>query len=130
MKIVTGTEDGKKLSKTHFGMSKVFVIYTVLNGEIKDVKRVENPVVKEHRHADASDILKILGDSDIFIGKSMGRESVVQLINNRIIPYLTTLDDSDEAVTNLIEGKMDFFMEFNMEQKKFISYKSKKEEEK
>ncbi len=128
MKIVVGTDDGKKLSREHFGMSKVFVIYTVLNGEIKHVEKMENPIVAEHKHAEADDILKLLGDADIFIGRSMGRKSVEQLIENGITPYLTTLDDADEAVSRLINGEMDYFMEFDREQKKFISYKRKKEE--
>lgn len=130
MKIVIGTEDGKKLSRSHFGMSPVFVIYEVLNGEIQKVEKMENPVLDAHKHAEADDILKILGDSDIFIGRSMGRESVPQLIKNGINPYLTTLNEADEIIEKLLNGEMEYFMEFDMEEKKFKSYKNKKEDKK
>ena len=123
MKIVVGTEDGKKISKTHFGMSKIFVTYEVINGEIRNVTQMENPVVAEHRHAEAEDIIKILGDADIFIGRSMGRESVPKLIENKIIPYLTRLEESDEAVTKLIDGEMEYFYEWDVNERKFVPAK-------
>lgn len=130
MKIVIGTEDGKKLSKTHFGMSPIFVIYEVLNGEVKSVEKLENSVLGEHKHAEADDILNILGDNEVFIGKSMGRGSVPALIEHGIIPYLTTLGNADEVIEKLLNGEMEYFMEFDQDQQRFIPCKAKKEVEK
>ena len=119
MKIAVGTDDGLKISKSHFGMSKIFVIFKVINGEIIDLRQLENPVVAKHKHAEADDIVKILGDADIFIGRSMGRASVPRLIENSIIPYLTKLDSAREAVEKLIDGEMEYFYEWDNKEKKF-----------
>ena len=120
MKIVVGTEDGKMVSRSHFGMSKIFVIYEINNGEIISKKELENPIVSSHKHAEAKGIVKILGDNDIFIGRAMGRESVPSLLKKGIKPLLTMNESADEAVKDFMENGDRNFMVFDTNQQKFI----------
>ena len=125
MKIVVGTEDGKKVSRSHFGMSKVFVIYEINNGEVISKKELENPIVSSHKHAEAKGIMMILGDNDVFIGRAMGRESVPSLRKKGIKPLLTTKESADEAVKDFMENRDKNFMVFDTEKQKFIKQEVK-----
>jgi len=120
MKIVVGTEDGKNIAKSHFGMSKVFVIYQIDNEKIISKKELANPIVASHKHAEAKGILSFLGGNDIFIGKAMGRESVPSLLKKGIKPILTQLTVADEAVEEYIVNGESNFMVFDLTKEKFI----------
>ena len=115
MKIVVGTEDGKNISKSHFGMSKIFVVYEIENGDIVSKKEIENPIVASHKHAEAKGILSFLGDNNVFIGRAMGRESVPSLLKKGIIPLLTKLDIADDTVRDYINNGESNFIVFDKE---------------
>lgn len=77
VKVAVGSNDKVRLSDKHFGMSKFFIIFEVdENNNFKKVEERENPYGEDkHKHAETEEIMEVLKDCDVLIGKSMGKES-------------------------------------------------------
>ncbi|MDN5317136.1 MAG: hypothetical protein PWR08_1261 [Thermoanaerobacterium sp.] len=76
-RIAIGTDDKVNLCDKHFGMSRYFIIYDVdENDNYIRIEERENPYFGDnHRHAETDEIMKVLSDCQVFIGKAMGKES-------------------------------------------------------
>ena len=112
MKIAFVTDDGKTIAQ-HFGRALGFVIF-----EIKE-KQVLNKEFKENRftgHARGLEgdhnadhhgpVINALKDCDVVISRGMGNRIFNDLINNGIKPYITDVDDIDEALKLFLSDKL------------------------
>ena len=81
MKLAIGTDDKNSIREGHFGESQFYLIYEIRNGEIFSQELRENPfsIDKNHLHSQAKNIIDLLNDCQIFIGKSMGKKSLYTL---------------------------------------------------
>ncbi|ERM93119.1 dinitrogenase iron-molybdenum cofactor biosynthesis protein [Caldanaerobacter subterraneus subsp. yonseiensis KB-1] len=77
IKVAIGSNDKIHISEKHFGMRKFFVIFEVdENNSYRKVEERENPYGEgKHKHVETEEIMEVLKDCDVFIGKSMGKES-------------------------------------------------------
>ena len=121
MKIAIATDDQKTIRRGHFGDSRYYFIYEILNGEIYAEELRENPYVitKQHKHGQAKDIMDLLHDCQLFMGKSMGAKSLTKITEKNIDAIITTMDDIKEAVKAYLKSKDDYFKYYNAETGKF-----------
>lgn len=104
-RIMIGTVDGRRLNPSHFGMSPVYVIYELGgDGTAREVGRRPNPWAdpEVHKHARTEDIVALLRDGDVFIGKSMGKKSRRRIIQEwgkeaLLCPDLSTAEEALQA---------------------------------
>ena len=97
MKIAIGTIDGEKLQIGHFGMSPYFMIYEVnAKDDFTLLNKMQNPFSdpKKHKHAETSDIMGLLPDVDVYIGKRMGKQSKIN-IKEKYNKIAITYEDLD-----------------------------------
>jgi len=132
MKIAVGTDDKQHIRKGHFGDSLYYLIFTVDEQTIVNESVVHNPhsdnAEKEagnhqHHHGKVTAIWSILSGVDVFIGRSMGRESVLKLIERGVLPVLTRVEDIREAVQAFLRDEKEKFLYFDSVEKKFKPYK-------
>ena len=111
MKIAIATDDQKTIRRGHFGDSQYYFIYEILNGEICGEELRENPYVigKQNQHGQAKDIMDLLHDCQLFMGKSMGARSLTKIAERNIDAITTTMDDIKEAVIAYLNSKDDYF---------------------
>lgn len=113
MKIAVGTDDKRTIRKGHFGESRYYQVIELLNGEIVSREYRLNPYNEEtadrHGHGQAEKVLEILGDCSLFMGKSMGKKSMVKLAERQIDCIITELDQIDEAVSEYLYGRESAF---------------------
>ncbi len=127
MKIAVGTDDKKTIRHGHFGESQYYLIYEILNGEIFSNQIRENPYTanKSHEHGQATKIVELLHDCQIFMGRSMGARSLRQIAEKNIEVIITTINDADEAVNFYLDSKDEYFRYYNLEKKKFCECSSR-----
>jgi predicted Fe-Mo cluster-binding NifX family protein len=115
MKIAIATDDKKTIRRDHFGNSRYYYIYEILNGEIYAEELRENPSVikKQHKHGQAKDIMDLLHDCQLFIGKSIDARSLPNIAEKNIDTIITTMDDIREAVNAYLNSKDDYFKYYN-----------------
>ena len=108
MKIAIGTIDGAKLQIGHFGMSPFFMIYEIdENKNVKFLEKMKNPYSdpKKHKHADTKDIMGLLPEIDVFIGKRMGAQSKINIkerFDKTAITY-EELENVEDALNKFLE---------------------------
>lgn len=131
MKIAVGTDDKQHIRKGHFGDSLYFLIVTADGQTIKSESVVRNPHAvdaekkpenHQHHHGKAKAIWTTLNGVDVFIGRSMGRESVPKLIERGVLPVLTKIEDIREAVRAFLHDEKEKFLYFDTVEKKFKPY--------
>ncbi|WP_338084321.1 NifB/NifX family molybdenum-iron cluster-binding protein [Caldanaerobacter subterraneus] len=102
MKVAIGSNDKVHVSDKHFGMSKFFIIFEVdEDNNFKKVEERENPYGEgKHKHAETEEIIEVLKDCDVFIGRSMGRESQRRIKEewNKTPVVLKEVDTVEEAI--------------------------------
>ncbi|ABR29890.1 NifB/NifX family molybdenum-iron cluster-binding protein [Thermosipho melanesiensis] len=107
MKIAFGTNDGIFMNEEHFGHSKLYVIYDYKDGEFKKVEEIKNPYAETHMHAKVEEIKEFLGHCDVWVGKSMGKASMMKLKDWGYRTLLVEADTVEEALkeisTKLVE---------------------------
>jgi len=114
MKIAVGSDDKKTIRKGHFGESKFYLIFEVLNGEIKTEELRENPRdLEQNHHGKATDILELLSDCGIFMGRSMGKKSMRKIADKNIDCIITTTEEIDQAVANFLQGEEEGYQYFD-----------------
>jgi len=115
MKIAVGTDDKKTIRRHHFGESQCYLIYEIVNGEIYSEELRENPFAmgKHHEHGQTGNILDLLYDCQIFMGKSMGGKSLIKIVDKNIDAIITTIDDAAEAVNAYLNSKDEYFKYYN-----------------
>lgn len=123
MKIAIATDDKKTIRRGHFGDSRYYFIYEILNGEICGEELRENPYVitKQHKHGQAKDIMDLLHDCQLFMGKSMGANSLPKIAEKNIDAITTTMDDIKEAVIAYLNSKDDYFKYYDAKTGEFCS---------
>ena len=121
MKIAIATDDKKTIHPGHFGDSRHYFIYEILNGEIYAEELRENPYVigKQHQHGQAKDIMDLLHDCQLFMGKSVGARSLTKITERNIDVIITTMDDIKEAVNAYLNSKDEYFKYYNAKTGKF-----------
>jgi len=50
MKIAVGTDDKITIRRAHFGESKYYMIYEILNGQVRSKEFRENPNMSQDKH--------------------------------------------------------------------------------
>lgn len=114
MKIAVGSDDKKTIRKGHFGESSFYLVFEVLNGEIKTEELRENPRdMEQNHHGKATDILELLSDCGIFMGRSMGKKSMKKIAEKNIDCIITTTEDINEAVAKFLEGEDEGYQFFD-----------------
>ncbi|AEM79229.1 NifB/NifX family molybdenum-iron cluster-binding protein [Thermoanaerobacter wiegelii] len=102
IKVAIGTNDKVHLSDKHFGMSKYFIIFEVdENNSYKKVEERENPYGGDkHKHAETDEIMEVLKDCQVFIGKAMGKESQRRIKEewNKTPIVVKDVDTVEEAI--------------------------------
>jgi len=123
MKIAVGTDDKKTIRRKHFGESQYYLVYEILSGEIFSEELRENPhaLGKQHQHGQAINIMDLLHDCQLFMGKSMGAKSLTKIAEKNIEAIITTMDDIKEAVVAYLNSNDECFKYFNATTGKFCS---------
>ncbi len=103
--IAVGTKDGTIVNEDHFGQSKIFVIFRKNESGFKEVEKRPNPYFGKHQHAKAEEILKVLGDCNVWIAKSMGKKSIETLKALNYETFLTVKDTAEDAIKDYLEIK-------------------------
>ena len=132
MKIAVGTDDKQYIRKGHFGDSLYYFIFTVDGQTILTESVVQNPHSDDaakkgrnhqHHHGKVNAIWSTLNGVDVFIGRSMGRESVSKLIERGVLPVLTRIENIQEAVQAFLKDEKEKFLYFDSVEKKFKPHK-------
>ncbi|MDN5338421.1 MAG: hypothetical protein PWQ20_1491 [Thermotogaceae bacterium] len=101
--IAVGTKDGEIINDDHFGQSKIFSIFRLDGNNFVKIEERNNPYYDKHVHAKVEDILEIINDCKIWIGKSMGKGSMKKLKELNYITFLTSKDAALEAIEEFLE---------------------------
>lgn len=114
MKTAVGSDDKKTIRKGHFGESKYYIVFEILNGEIKSKELRENPRNPEiNHHGKAHDIIELLRDCGIFMGRSMGKKSMTKIAEKNIDCIITKTEEIDQAVTKFLDGEDEGYQFFD-----------------
>lgn len=114
MKIAVASEDGKKISP-HFGRAKLFVIFEIENGVIKNKEYIQNTFtghakgvyeIEEHHHKSHSEIIESLKDCKVVISHGMGRKLYDDLTSAGIEVCVTEETDVDKAIELYLKGEL------------------------
>ncbi|HDJ89904.1 MAG TPA: dinitrogenase iron-molybdenum cofactor biosynthesis protein [Thermoprotei archaeon] len=112
MRIAFGTDDGENLAKKHFGESRYFKIYELIDSEkIVFLETRENISGKEKGHGDpekAKKISNILKDIDILVGYTFGPN--LKRIKKKFLPIVSRYERIDENI-ELIKQYLKTFIE-------------------
>ena len=123
MKIAIGSDDKITIRKKHFGESKYYVIYELLNGKIHSNEIRENPNIctGKHAHGQASKITDLLHDCHLFMGASMGAKSLKHIASKNIEIIITTIENVEQAVVAYLNTTDNNFKYYNAETEKFCN---------
>lgn len=121
MKIAVGTDDKKTIRRGHFGDNRYYLIYEILNGEIYAEELKENPYAlgKQHEHGQAKNIMDLLHDCQLFMGKSMDAKLLSKITEKNIDAIITMMDDIKETVNAYLNSKDEYFKYYNAKTGKF-----------
>ncbi|MCD6104426.1 MAG: dinitrogenase iron-molybdenum cofactor biosynthesis protein [Thermosipho sp. (in: Bacteria)] len=101
MLVAIGTLDGKKINPDHFGQSRVFVIFNYNNKTFEKIDERKNPYAENHLHAKVDEILELLRDCKVWIGKIMGKGSMKKLQKLGYKPILINAKTVEETLKEL-----------------------------
>lgn len=116
MKIAIGTDDGKSVRKGHFAESRLFQVFTVLNGQIAGSEYRDSAAKTPGEPADPgqthnrADLLK---DCDIYLGRSMDRASMEKLTARHVDCILTDYESIQDTVERFLQGEDQGFWFFD-----------------
>ncbi len=127
MKLAIGTDDKRTIRHGHFGESQYYSIYEIFNGEIFAQELRENPfaIDKNHVHGQAQNIIDLLNDCQIFIGKSMGKKSLKTIAQKNIDAIVTDIGQIEKAVHFYLISKDEFFRYYDKATGKFCDCRSR-----
>ena len=121
MKIAVASDDKTTVRKGHFGKARFYLVFEVDGNRIVAEELRENPIgADEETHGRASQVLKMLPDCDVLIGRSMGRHSVPKLLENGKTPLLCLLEDAQACVDAYLNGERQHFLVWDEEKQKFV----------
>lgn len=105
MKIAIGTDNKKTIRKGHFGESRFYAIFEILNGEIMSREIRENPGGEEEHHGEPGKILELLNDCEIFMAQSMGKKSMARIAEKKIDCIVTEFPGIDQALQKFLDAE-------------------------
>ncbi|MCD6117573.1 hypothetical protein J7K93_11195 [bacterium] len=122
MKIVTGTDDKKIIRKKHFGESRFYIVFEIDNSKIVNREIRENITFEgnEHGHGQSGEVMKLLSDCSIFIGRSMGKKSMQNISKKGIKCIISGIEDIEKAVNAYISEDSKSFKYFDVESDSLI----------
>jgi len=132
LKIAIPTNNKKDLSK-HFGRSKFFAVYNVVENKVSEINYIALPEHDEHHHNHDhsshsqpmglgmiekgnkgagggrdfhSDLLELIKDCQVIISGGMGMGMQETLKRGKFTTYLTKIKSIEEAVNSYIDGTL------------------------
>lgn len=120
MKIAVASDDKVTVRKGHFGEAKYYVVFDVEDDRILAEEVRENSLAP-HGHQRAGNILPLLKDCGVLIGRSMGRRSVPRLIDEGKTPLLSRVEGVSEAVDAYLSGDRSSFLVWDEVEGKFAA---------
>jgi predicted Fe-Mo cluster-binding NifX family protein len=119
MKVAVVSDDMKTVS-AHFGMARHYVVYEVNSGkivgkEVRDKLGHGAGMHEHHRDGQATpemtnlhdSMLSNVSDCEVLIARGMGRPMYTSIKDAGMRPYVTQIQDADEAVKELLAGRLD-----------------------
>ncbi|NKQ35741.1 MAG: dinitrogenase iron-molybdenum cofactor biosynthesis protein [Chloroflexi bacterium] len=116
MKIAVVTDDGAVVS-AHFGQAAYLAVFTVEDGQVTEREMRDKPhhgADHDHHHDHNGgqhhggglfqQILPVLQDCQVLIGRGMGQPAFAKLQQAGIEPILTDIRDVDTAVQAYLDG--------------------------
>ena len=113
MKIAVGTDDSETIHNGPFCGSKYFKVFEILNAEVVDSLLRDNLVVTGEMiiqgHVKAGEVLRLLKDCSLFMGRSFGKEAVDDISSHGIDCISTPIHGIEDAVDSYLDGKLENF---------------------
>jgi len=101
MKIAIGMREDNKVNEDHFGQSRFYSIHNYENGSLSFLENKDNPHFGIDKHAKVEDIKEVVGDCKIWVAKTMGKQSRLNLIESGYKPILVNSDDLDTVLKEI-----------------------------
>jgi len=102
LKVVLGTDDGKRLSRGHLGDSRIFRIYILSkDGEATLEREIENTYPEEKSHGGEEKmkaILSLLGQVDLMVARKLSPNFKKIAATKPIQPVRVVVDTVEEAL--------------------------------
>lgn len=131
MRIAVGSDDLKTIRSGHFGESTYYKIFQVEGGKVTQTEVRENVYLKnangEHQHGEAKNIMQLLRNCDVFLGRSMGMHSIPKLVAKGVQPVITKETDIEQTISKYLNGDISSFRCFDSEIQKFTPCKERPE---
>ena len=129
MKIAVGSDDQITIRKSHFGESSHYIVYEVLNGKVvgKEVRHNDTTEEDESHHGKSGEVMTLLADCPIFMGRSMGKKSMRNISKKGGECIISTIENADDAVERFLAGEEEPFRYFDGAQDSLISCVQRKE---
>ncbi|MBN2007883.1 hypothetical protein JW960_00910 [candidate division KSB1 bacterium] len=123
MKIAVASDDKVTIRKKHFGESKYYIIYEVLNGEIyaNEIRKNTNVHEGKKAHGQAVKIVDLLHDCQLFMGGSMGVKSLKYIASKNIEVIKTTMENAEDAVVAYLNSENGYFKYYNSATEKYCN---------
>jgi len=103
MKVAFATVDGERINDDHFGQSPMFVVLKLDGSKVIEKEVRKNPYADSHIHARVDEILEVVGDCKVWVGKSMGKGSMKKLVELGYHPILTEAETLNEALSDVLK---------------------------
>ena len=129
MKVAVSSDDKVTIRKGHFGEGKYFLVFTTQGTNILAEEVRENRTAETGEHeARAPQVMQLLPDVKVLIGRSMGRHSVSKIVAKGKLPLLTQIESAQEAVQAFLNGEREKFWGWDEEKEKFVRLEADSDE--
>ncbi|MCD6303330.1 MAG: NifB/NifX family molybdenum-iron cluster-binding protein [Planctomycetes bacterium] len=120
--VAFGTNDGKELCTTHFGMSARYIVCEIDDGRVARRREVLNPYADpdKHKHAETDDIMSVLEGVDVCIGRKMGRKSPPIIHSYGRVPLLTDAERIEDALDAFLKADAGRFRQYSVERSQWL----------
>ena len=108
IKIAFGTDDGKELTKEHFGSAKYYLVYALdtKTKEISFIKKMDNKTPEEEKHGDpkkAKEVSQLMKDTKVLVGLVMG-PNIIRM-RKKFVPVISREKNIEKAI-ELLKNKI------------------------
>ncbi|MGM0642085.1 MAG: NifB/NifX family molybdenum-iron cluster-binding protein [Thermotogota bacterium] len=101
MNITIGMKDDKSINEDHFGQSKFYNIFKYDYDKLTFLEKRDNPYFGVDKHAKVEDIKEVVGDCKIWVAKTMGKQSRLNLIETGFKPIIVKSNDIDDVLKEI-----------------------------
>ncbi len=124
MKVAIGTDDKRTIRKSHFYGSRYFLVIEILNAQVvaKELRNntyVEAEKAKEDQ-GQTERIINLLKDCSLFMARSFGRRSVLEISSCGIDCITTDIENINQAISSYLDGQVKGFEYFDRDAKAFM----------